>query len=843
MFCYFCTKQQKVIYPESFEQKIKFTDVRTLVKEQCISPLGKEETDAMQFYTDFYFVKTLLYQTAEFVRILQEEDNFPLGYFIDVREPLARIRIEGRFMEEDELFSLKRSLTTVKDIARFFSNKEEDEYPYLKEKAKDIQVFPLLIERIDSILNKHGKIKDNASPELSRIRRDIRNKQQSISGRLSSILKQIKKSGYTDADVSVAIRDGRAVIPVNSAYKRKINGIIHDESATGKTTFIEPAEVVEINNEVRELEYAERREVVKILIETADIIRPYIDDVKNSFRFLGEIDFIRAKARFALTINAILPELTQSTDFDWIQAVHPLLYIQHTAAGKDVVPLDISLSAPDKRILLISGPNAGGKSVCLQTVGLLQYMLQCGLLVPVDKQSHMGFFKNIFIDMGDEQSIENDLSTYSSHLMNMKFFVRNSNKDTLLLIDEFGTGTEPMLGGAIAEAVLGQLNKQEVYGVITTHYTNLKHFATETEGIENGAMLFDTHRIQPLFKLQIGQPGSSFAFEIARKIGLPENILEEAKEKIGQEHIDFDKHLREIVRDKRYWEHKRNNIRINDKRLAETLGKYQKALQDVKKERKEILEQAKSEAERMLAEANKKIENTIKAIRESQAEKEKTRTARKDLEKFKQEKLDRKTEEQSRIDRKIEKLKEREKRKTERKDKKGQEQQPKQKIKDDGIIRKGDFVKLQGQPVPGEVIEVSGKEAMVAFGNMVTTVKLTRLEKISSNAYKKEVKTNSSSSPVTTNVAERIRNTKLNFKPDIDIRGMRANDAIDRVMQHLDEAIITETSTVKILHGKGDGILRQMIREYLGTLPFVKSFRDEHVQYGGSGITIVELDI
>ncbi len=831
-----------MIYPENFEQKIKFNNIRTLVKEQCISSLGKEEADAMQFYTNFEFVKTLLYQTSEFVRILQEEDNFPLGYFIDVREPLARISIEGRFMEEEELFSLKRALTTVKDIARFFNGKEEDEYPYLKEKTKDIQVFPFLIERIDSILNKHGKIKDNASPELARIRRDIRNKQQSISGKLAGILKQIKKSGYADADVSVAIRDGRAVIPVNSAYKRKVNGIIHDESATGKTTFIEPAEVVEINNEVRELEYAERREVVKILIDTANIIRPYIDDVKNSFRFLGEIDFIRAKAKFALSINARLPEITDKTDFEWNRAVHPLLYLQHSAAGKEVVPLDIRLSKPDKRILLISGPNAGGKSVCLQTVGLLQYMLQCGMLVPVDEQSEMGFFKNIFIDMGDEQSIENDLSTYSSHLMNMKFFVRNSNSETLLLIDEFGTGTEPMLGGAIAEAVLGQLNKQEVYGVITTHYTNLKHFATETEGIENGAMLFDTHRIQPLFKLQIGQPGSSFAFEIARKIGLPENILEDAKEKIGQEHIDFDKHLREIVRDKRYWEQKRNNIRINDKRLTETLDRYQKALQEVKKERREILEQAKTEAERMLAEANKKIENTIKAIKESQAEKEKTRSARKELDRFKQEKIDRKNKEESRIDRKIEKLKERERRKNSQKHKDKIVKPEKTEIKDDGIIRKGDFVKLQGQPVPGEVIAIKGKEAIVAFGNLTTTVKLVRLEKISNNAYKKQVKTNDHTTPATS-VAERIRNTKLNFKPDIDIRGMRANDAIDRVMQHLDEAIITETSTVKILHGKGDGILRQMIREHLGTLPFVKSFRDEHVQYGGSGITIVELDI
>ncbi len=831
-----------MIYPVSFEQKIKFSNIRSLVKEQCLSTLGKEETDNMQYYTDFKHVKTLLNQTAEFTRIFFEETQFPTGYFIDVRESLVRIRLEGRFMEEEELFGLKRSLTTVKDITRFFSQKEKDEYPYLKEKMKDVQAFPFLIERIDAILNKHGKIKDNASPELFRIRKEIRNKQKSISGRLATILKHIKQSGFTDSDVSIAIRDGRAVIPVNSAYKRKINGIIHDESATGKTTFIEPADVVEINNEVRELEYAERREITKILIETADIIRPYIDELTDSFHFLGEIDFIRAKAKFALTINACLPEISDKTDFNWVEAIHPLLFLQHTESGKEVIPLDINLSSPDKRILLISGPNAGGKSVCLQTVGLLQYMLQCGLLVPVNEKSKMGFFDNIFIDMGDEQSIENDLSTYSSHLMNMKYFTKNSNIKTLLLIDEFGTGTEPMLGGSIAEAVLAQLNKQGVYGVITTHYTNLKHFAAQSDGIENGAMLFDTHRIQPMFKLQIGQPGSSFAFEIAHKIGLAENILNEAKENIGQENIDFDKHLREIVRDKHYWEQKRNNIRINDKKLNDVLSRYQQALQDVKKERKEILEQARIKADRLLSETNKKIENTIKAIRESQAEKEKTRMARHELEKFKKEKVEKETDKQSRIDRKIEKLKEREKRKVNKKSTKTSGTEKDKPAKDDGIIRKGDFVKLANQPMPGEVISVSGKEAVVGFGNMATTVKFTRLVKLSSNTYKKQTKESQQSSTVT-NVAERIRNIKLNFKPDIDIRGMRANDAIERVIKHLDEAVISETSTVKILHGKGDGILRQMIREYLNTMPFVKNYRDEHVQYGGSGITIVELDI
>ncbi len=795
----------------------------------------------MQYYTDFGHVKTLLNQTAEFTQIFSDEDQFPIGHFIDVREPLTRIRLEGRFMEEKELFELKRSLSSIIDITNFFSKKENDEYPYLKEKVKEVMVFPFLIKQIDSILNKHGKMKDNASPELFRIKKEIRSKQSSISGRLNTILKQIKQSGFTDSDVSVAIRDGRAVIPVNSTYKRKINGIIHDESATGKTTFIEPAEVVEINNEVRELEYAERREIIKILVDMANFIRPYIHDLKESFHFLGEIDFIRAKAKFALSVNACLPKITDKTDFKWENAIHPLLFLQHSASGKEVVPLDIHLTAPGKRILLISGPNAGGKSVCLQTVGLLQHMLQSGLLVPVDEKSEMGFFNNIFIDMGDEQSIENDLSTYSSHLMNMKYFTKNSNSKTLLLIDEFGTGTEPMLGGSIAEAVLSQLNKQGVYGVITTHYTNLKHFAAQSEGIENGAMLFDTHRIQPMFKLQIGQPGSSFAFEIAHKIGLPENILNEAKEKIGQDHIDFDKHLREIVRDKRYWEKKRNNIRVNDNKLADVLSRYQQALQDVKKERREILEKAKMEADKLLSETNRTIESTIKSIRESQAEKGKTKTARLELERFKKEKVKAESEEHSKIDKKIEKLKEREKRKANKQPAKTLEKKDKS-SKDDGIIRKGDFVKLANQRVPGEVISVSGKEAVVGFGNMVTTIKLTRLEKLSSNTYKKSAKENSQSSAVNS-VAERIRNTKLNFKPDVDIRGMRANEAIEKAIQHLDEAVITETSTVKILHGKGDGILRHMIREYLGTMPFVKSFRDEHVQYGGSGITIVELDM
>ncbi len=650
--------------------------------------------------------------------------------------------------------------------------------------------------------------------------------------------------GYVEADASVAVRDGRAVIPVPAAYKRKLGGIVHDESATGRTSYIEPTEVVELNNELRELEYAERRELVKILIEMSNQIRPYIDDLLYSYKFLGIIDFIRAKARFAINIDAILPVVSHRQDFYWKNARHPLLFLQLKSQGKEVVPLDIELQRPHERILLISGPNAGGKSVCLQTVGLLQYMLQSGLLVSMSEGSNMGFFENIFIDMGDEQSIENDLSTYSSHLMNMKFFVRNSNAATLLLIDEFGTGTEPMLGGAIAESVLNQLNSQQVFGVITTHYTNLKHFASQTEGILNGAMLFDTHAIQPLFKLQMGQPGSSFAFEIARKIGLPEVILADAKEKIGQDHFDFDKHLREIVRDKRYWEQKRQSIKDNEKRLSEVLERYQLELQNVKKERRDILEKARNEAQNLLSTANREIENTIRTIRESQAEKEKTRLVRRQLDGFKVQAEETLVDNDDAIEKKIRQIKEREQRKAEKGAKtrtdsgKGAETE---KPVPDGRIEIGDYVKLQGQSVPGEVIEILGKEAVVAFGSLYTTVKSVRLEKISNNVAKREIRNGAGAAQVS-NVGSTVRERKLNFKSEIDVRGHRTEEAIEKVANLLDEALMCEVHTVRVLHGKGNGILRQMLRQYINTLPFVVSMRDEHVQLGGSGITIVELE-
>lgn len=833
-----------MIYPANFEEKIKFHKIRNLVKEYTLSNLGKEQTDKMQFSTSFEQTSRLLHQTREFKQILEEANHFPVQHFHDLRPALLRIRIEGLFMEEQELFDLLRSLTTVKEITRFFGTTPETPYPYLQELAGNIAIYPVLLDRIDQVLNKFGKIKDNATPELARIRKEILLKQNSISRRLSSILRQAQTDGIVEADVSVSIRDGRAVIPVPAAYKRRISGIVHDESATGKTSYIEPTEVVELNNELRELEYAERREIVKILVDLSNLIRPYIDDLIQSYLFLGIMDFIRAKARFALSIQAVLPAMSNLQDFYWKKARHPLLYLQLKMQHKEIVPLDIELQRPNQRILLISGPNAGGKSVCLQTVGLIQYMLQCGLLVPVSEGSHMGFFQNLFMDMGDEQSIENDLSTYSSHLTNMKYFVRNSNPSTLLLIDEFGTGTEPMVGGAIAESVLDQLNSQGCFGVITTHYTNLKHFAAQTEGLLNGAMLFDTHAIQPLFQLQIGQPGSSFAFEIARKIGLPETILETAKNKMGQDHFDFDKHLREIVRDKRYWEQKRQTIRENEKRLNEVLERYQNELLQVKKERREILEKARSTASNLLSEANKEIENTIRTIRESQAEKEKTREIRKQFDSFKTDLQQQEPETGDGIERKIEQIKAREARKLQKKERQLHPESapavaPAPKITKP--LAKGDHVCLEGQSVPGEIIEISGTNAVVAFGNMRTAVKIGRLIRVNSQKAQQEISRSTALQSVS-NVGDQVRERKLNFKPDLDVRGKRTDEAIETVAAHVDEAIVCEMHELRILHGKGNGILRQMIRQYLQTLPFVKKMRDEHVQFGGAGITIVELE-
>ena len=827
----------------NFEQKIGFDQIRQLLKGKCLSTLGEERVDEMTFSDNYDEINQRLEQVVEFVRITQEEEDFPAQYFFDVRPSLKRIRVEGMYMDEQELFDLRRSLETIRDIVRFLQQSDEEEetenspYPALRELAGDILVFPQLIARIDSILDKFGKIKDNASAELLRIRRELSATTGSISRSLNSILRAAQSEGYVDKDVTPTMRDGRLVIPVAPGMKRKIRGIVHDESATGKTVFIEPAEVVEANNRIRELEGEERREIIRILTEFSATVRPQVPALLSSYEFLAEIDFIRAKALFGIDIKGLKPSFENKQIVDWFQAVHPLLQMSLAKHDKKVVPLDIILTR-DKRILLISGPNAGGKSVCLKTVGLLQYMLQCGMLVSMHERSHAGIFSHIFIDIGDEQSIEDDLSTYSSHLTNMKMMLKSCNGESLILIDEFGGGTEPQIGGAIAEAVLKRFNLKGTFGVITTHYQNLKHFAEDHEGVVNGAMLYDRHEMRALFQLQIGNPGSSFAVEIARKIGLPEEVIADASEIVGSEYIQSDKYLQDIVRDKRYWETKRQNIRKREKQMEDTIARYEQEIQELERSRKEILKKAKEEAERLLQESNAKIENTIRTIKEAQAEKERTRTARQELSDFKQqvENLE-KTALEEKITRKMEKLREKQERKKDKKAKQANapETPVAPKVRP---IEAGDYVRIKGQTSVGQVMEISGKNAVVMFGLMKTNVKADRLERTDAP---KAAPLSNKATFVSSETQDRMYEKKLNFKQDIDVRGMRGDEAIQAVTYFIDDAILVGVSRVRILHGTGTGILRTLIRQYLATVPGVAHFQDEHVQFGGAGITVVDL--
>ena len=824
-----------MLYPEHFEQKIAFTTIRQLLKDKCVSSLGAEKVDEISFLTQYSDVMRLLSQTDEMLRIITtDHEELPVGDFYDVRPALSRVRIEGLFLDEVEVFDLRRALDAVRLLVAFISKHEVLVYPELHELIIGVETFPLIINRIDSILNKFGKIKDNATTELARIRRDIFQVQSSVSRTLNAILRQAQADGYVEKDTAPTMRDGRLVIPVSPAFKRKVSGIVHDESATGKTVFIEPTQVVEANNRVRELEGEERREVMRILVEFTNFVRPFSEEIFASQYFLGQIDFLRAKSLFAIETNAIKPRVDDLCQLEWAKAVHPLLFLSLKKQGKEIVPLDITLN-DKQRILLISGPNAGGKSVCLKTVVLLQYMMQCGLLIPVHDSSRAGIYDRLFIDIGDEQSIENDLSTYSSHLLNMKFFIKNSTPQTLLLIDEFGTGTEPMIGGAIAEATLERFNKNLAYGVITTHYTNLKHYAEDALGVVNGAMLYDRQHLQPLFQLSIGNPGSSFAIEIARKIGLPEDLIAEAAEKVGAEHLDYDKHLQDIVRDKRYWENKRQQIRLKEKRLEELLEKYEAEMGGIERQRKEVNAKAKADAKSMLSDANAQIENTIRQIKEADAEKLRTQMARKALDEFKE-----------RILREEDPL-----------PPKGGGSKPilqKHKstvktVSPSPLVRSGvgvglgfepgSSVRLIGQTAIGIILEIQAKQALVAFGNLKSTVKLNRLESISNNQIKKEAKKYDSLGSTAT---DEVRQRKLTFSSEIDVRGMRGDEALQAVMYFIDDAVMVGVASVRILHGTGTGILRQLIRQYLPTINGVKSFRDEHIQFGGAGVTVVEFD-
>jgi len=852
-----------VIYPNNFERKLGFDEIRRLLKERCLSTLGKEKVDEIAFSTDCAQVNEWLTQVREFRRLQTEKDDFPMNFFFDVRQAVSRIRMEGTHLEEEEVWDLRRSLQTIADIVKYLNrneadDEEEPEYPYpaLHRLTEGVTTFPAMIRRIDSILDKFGKIKDSASMTLAGIRHELEKTQGSISRTLYTILHSAQKDGIVDKDAAPTMRDGRLVIPVAPQVKRRINGIVHDESATGKTVFIEPTEVVEANNKVRQLEAEERREVIRILTVFSDEVRPHVKEILESYQFLARIDLIYAKSQLAELTKAFEPEVEDRPHIDWIRAIHPLLQLSLEKQGKQVVPLEITLTQ-EKRILIISGPNAGGKSVCLKTTGLLQYMLQCGLPVPIGDRSTCGLFHHILIDIGDEQSIENDLSTYSSHLMNMKQMMRQADGQSLLLIDEFGSGTEPTIGGAIAEAMLKQFWKKQAFGVITTHYQNLKHFAEDHPGVVNGAMLYDRHEMQALFQLAIGQPGSSFAIEIARKTGIPEEVIKDASDIVGQDYIQSDKYLQDIVRDKRYWEGKRQTIHQHEKSLEGHIQRYESNLEEIERERKAILRRAQEQANELLAEANRKIENAIREIKEAQAEKERTREIREELKQFREQVTSDDTQglmSEEEFAKKLRQMEERKARKEKRKaDKQKNAEEAKQRREQGpditfpqtlhAAIAVGDTVRIKGLNTIGKVESISGKQALVIFGDVKTKMKVEQLEHAEKAKEEKKKSDHSDLAIQTSRItSSTIEDRKYNFRQDIDVRGMRGDEALDTVLHFIDDAILVGASRVRILHGTGTGVLRQLIRQYLATVPNVSHFRDEHVQFGGAGITVVDLD-
>ncbi|MFI3296037.1 MAG: endonuclease MutS2 [bacterium] len=796
-----------MLYPQNFEHKIAFDQVRELIKKNCLSLLAMEIVDAMKFSSDFDKVLLSLTRIEEMMMLISEsEESMPLGSMSDLRSAFQRTQAEGTFLDVKDVVNIRTNIKTLREVTNYLRHRDEERFPSLVEMAQPVMLFPQIEQRVDSLIDKYGEVKDSASPELATIRRSMQQAQSSISKTLHAILRQAQESGIVEKDASPTMRDGRLVIPILSANKRKISGVVHDESATGKTAYVEPTAVMEVNNRLRELENEERREIVRLLVEFTDFMRPLYSSISDSLYFLAKVDALRAKSQFSLLIGAIKPHFTSDCIIDWHEARHPLLELSLKKQGRKIEPLSIKLNNK-QRLLLISGPNAGGKSVCLKTVGLLQYMFQCGLPIPLHERSSAGFFQSIFIDIGDEQSIENDLSTYSSHLLNMKQCVRHSNKKSLLLIDEFGTGTEPQIGGAIAEALLDRFNTNGAYGVITTHYTNLKHYAANTEGVVNGAMLYDRNQMQPLFMLSIGTAGSSFAIEIARKIGLPEDVIAAASVMVGADQVDFDKHLQDVARDKRYWENKRQQVRNREKRLQQLTEQYEKRLEEMRIKEKETLREAKQQAANILSGANAQIERTIREIKENKADKEATLKTRDELNKMKQ--------------------------------KLSNEGQVQQKQKQKKPLKVGDSVIIIGQKIIGQLLEIKGKTAIVAFGQIKSTVALDKLDYVSATKAKQ---LNKQYSSVSNQTSDSIRQRQLNFKQELDIRGMRVDEGLQAVIYFLDDASMLNISQVRILHGTGTGVLRKAVRDYLNIYSSVKSFRDEHVQFGGAGITIVEFE-
>ncbi|WP_161890719.1 endonuclease MutS2 [Pontibacter russatus] len=798
-----------MIYPDNFEIKIGFAQVRDMLSELCLSPLGRQFVQRMTFLNRHDLVQRLLEQTNEFKQLLESDAEIPLQYYFDVTAYLDRAAILGTYLDVQDFFEIKMSLRTIRDSLRFIASAEEGKYESLKALGANVTVERSLIAALDKVVDDAGAVRDDATPELQRLKRDLISQQAILRKQIQSIIRHAKNEGWTPADVEPTIRGGRLVIPVLAEHKRRIKGLIHDESNTGQTVYIEPESIFELNNDIKDLQNAYHRELIRILMGLTNTLRNHIPELRKAYQYLGLLDFIRAKAAFARRVESSMPKLHRYPYIKWTQAVHPLLYLAHRQVGKPIVPMDLELTQ-EQRILLISGPNAGGKSVSLKTVGLVQYMLQCGMLIPVADNSEAGIFHDIFIDIGDEQSIENDLSTYSSHLTNMKKFVTVADKKSLVLIDEFGTGTEPVLGGAIAEAVLQNLNDSKVYGVITTHYTNLKNFAERTPGIVNGAMRYDHKNLQPLYQLEIGKPGSSFAIEIARKIGLPKHIVDKASSLVGKDKIRYDRLLEELETEKQELEQKLREATKQEEKLKRNVKEYQDLKNYLEDSKQDIMREAKGKAKLLLKDANQKIESTIQQIKQSQAGKEQTKQARQELESFAAE---------------VRK----------------EEPRAVQKRIANGAIKEGDNVALIGQDSVGQVVSIKGKTAEVLFGGLKTIVKVSNLEKVEGQIATKKKKASVPEAAEGYSRGMNITQRMADFTTTLDIRGEYAEEALTKVMNFTDEAIMLGIPEIKIIHGRGNGVLRQVVRDYLHSVREVASLGNEATERGGDGATMAVL--
>ena len=842
---------------ERIEAILGFDRVRKIISDRCSTEYATARTAEENFSTDAREIRQRLLLTDEMRMIVMFEESFPSNGYIDCVRFLEILSNEGSNIDLVSLGKLKTMLETLRRITLFFSNIKDGIYPNLKKMVSSIVLFPEVQQRIDTILDKFGNVKDTASDELYDIRRKLKDKEGAISKRIGILLKQAQADGIVDQDASVVVRDGKMLIPVSTSNKRKIQGFVYDESSSGKTTFIEPAEIVEITNEISELHFAETREIARILYEFSDWLRPYVPDLLDGAKCIGEMDFLIAKAQTALDFVAGMPIISETEEMDLRKARHPLLERSLKRDGKEIVPLTVTLT-PQKHILLISGPNAGGKSVCLKTVGLLQYMFQWGMLIPTSETSEMMVFDRIMADIGDGQSIDNDLSTYSSFLESMKDMLKEADSHTLVLIDEFGSGTEPAAGGAIAEAILNEFDKRGVYGVITTHYTNLKLYASGADtGVINGAMQFDAKNIAPLFKLEMGLPGNSFAFELARKMGLPEEIIKDAENRAGEEFVGIERNLRKIARNRRVLDEKIQKIRNTDKTLESITDKYQKELEDIRKKRQEIIDEAKREAEDIVKGANRQVEHTIRTIKEKQAEKSQTRKARADLQDFVNALAAKKEQDQqdrdSYLEDKLRKVNERQQRQLARKNRRATTEDQKRMNEEaeksrmissfrSGPLQVGEKVRIKANGMVGEVAIVSDKAVTVIIGNIKSKMPLDKVERITSNEYKSAVKAAPKPVTQTTSMDSSISERKLNFKMELDVRGQRVNEALDNVMHYIDDAIMLNVSSVRIIHGKGTGALRDEIQRFLRATPGVVSAKDESVQLGGSGVTVVTFD-